>query len=272
MNQTDLPHLLLVGCGAMGSALLNGWGHASFSHVSIVTPNELSPDKLPAKLNYSWYASIEDMVATPELVVFAVKPQILQEILPLYKRFVSQDTLFVSVAAGQSMQTFERVLGAEVALIRCMPNLSVSLRKGMLVVMDNPYVSCFQREWSQTLFQILGHVAWIDDESLFAAVTAISGSGPAYFYLMVDALAQAGRMSGLPGELVDHLARQVLIGAGAQLEASHVSALQLKKDVTSPHGVTAAALDILEAEDKGLADLMQRAIEKAVQRAIELGQ
>lgn len=272
MNASS-PSLLLVGCGAMGSALLRGWGESAFEHISIVTPHKPSPEKLPTHLDYTWYSDIKDVSNIPDLIVFAIKPQILPEILPDYKRFVSSDTLFVSVVAGQTMHTFQRALGTEIALIRCMPNLPVALKKGMVVAVDSLYVSSFQREWVQTLFQTLGHVAWIDDESLFATVTAISGSGPAYFYLMVDALAQAGHMSGLPRELAEILARQTLIGAGAQLEFSKAaSARQLKEAVTSPQGVTAAALEILETTDEGLPDLMHRAITKAVRRAIELGQ
>ncbi|MEN8236307.1 MAG: pyrroline-5-carboxylate reductase [Pseudomonadota bacterium] len=270
--KVDPSYMLLVGCGAMGSALLRGWGATAFDHVSIVTPHRPSPEKLPADLNYTWHSSIEDVRAVPDLIVFAVKPQVLPEILPHYKQFVSQDTLFVSVIAGQAMQVYQDALGPEVALIRCMPNLPVALQKGMIVAMDSTYVSSFQREWIQILLQILGCVAWIDDEKLFAVVTAISGSGPAYFYLMVDALAQAGHMADLPRELADLLARQTLIGAGAQLESSDKSALQLKQAVTSPQGVTAAALEILEKEDEGLPDMAHRAITKAVRRAIELGQ
>ncbi len=265
-------NIVLVGCGAMGAALAEGWSLAGLTHLTIVTPHEKSVQPLLPHLQITWTDSVATVQADQQqVIVFAVKPQILREILPLYRRFATPNTLFISVAAGQRISFYQEMLGENLSLIRSMPNLPVAFGKGMIVNYANNNVSPQHMDWAKELLSSLGENVWIQDEALFDPMTALSGSGPAYFYFMVEALTIAGEAVGLNREVAELLARQTLVGAGVSLDNSPLSARQLKENVTSPGGVTAAALSILEEPQKGMQFLLTEAIAAATQRASELG-
>lgn len=254
---------LLVGCGAMGGALKQGWERvqAPFDVVVIEPSNsQYLPDiaSLP-----------EDYV--PEMVVFAVKPQVIPEILPLYKRFTGKGCLFTSIAAGIPLQVYHSVLGESEHIIRAMPNLPVTVGQGMAVLTSRHSLSEQHRAMGQAIFEASGQAIWIEKEGLMDVVTAISGSGPAYFFRMVECLAQAGITCGLPQDVAMCLARQTAIGVGAMLEHSAESVTDLRRRVTSPGGTTAAALSAFD-RDEALVKLVRTAVKAAIQRGQELSQ
>ncbi len=262
--------LLLVGCGKMGGALLEGWlGAAPSARVVVVEPGPLGAaaghervlhcagvDALPSRLQ-------------PDVVVFAVKPQVLGQVVPDYRRFVGPETVFLTIAAGKPIGWFERQLAPAAAVVRAMPNTPAAVGRGITVVCANGAVSDEQRTRCEMLLRAVGDVAWIEDEALIDPVTAVSGSGPAYVFLVIEALAQAGVAAGLPPDLAMRLARATVSGSGELAYRSIEPAAQLRRNVTSPGGTTQAALEVLMAPD-GLQPLFDRAVAAATQRAREL--
>ena len=263
--------LLLVGCGKMGSALLSGWlqrgmlkggghivepmGAAQFLDTAGLKIHK-SADDLPEGLN-------------PEVIVFAVKPQQMATVVPAYKRFGSQQTLFLSIAAGTPTTFFETTLGGDAAIIRAMPNTPAAIGKGITVAFPNKNASDQQAALAKSMLEAVGEATLIDDENLLDPVTAVSGSGPAYVFLMVEALAAAGIAAGLPKTLADQLSLQTVAGAGALAAASDKTPAQLRENVTSPAGTTFEALQVLMNDD-GLQKLMTRAVAAATRRSKEL--
>jgi pyrroline-5-carboxylate reductase len=203
---------------------------------------------------------------SPDIVVLAVKPQMMDGALPAYARF--SDSLFLSIAAGKTLAYFAAKLG-KVAVVRAMPNTPAAVRRGMTVAVPNAKVTLDQRGKAEALLSSVGDVAWVDNEDLMDAVTAVSGSGPAYVFLMAEVLAQAGVAAGLPGDLAARLARATVSGAGELLNKSPESAAQLRQNVTSPGGTTFAALQVLMAGD-GMEPLLTKAVAAASQRSKEL--
>lgn len=236
--------LLLVGCGRMGSALLAGWQRSGFfDSVTVIEPHP--PATMPNCL--------ADAAALPEsfspaLVVFAVKPQQLSAILPAYARFVRSGTTFLSIAAGKPIALFEKELGAGAAIVRAMPNTPAAIGQGISVAVANAAVTAEGRALATTALEAGGKVEWIADESLLDAVTALSGSGPAYVFYLVEVLAKAGTALGLDPALALRLARQTVIGSGHLLDQSSETAEALRQAVTSPGGTTEAALKVLMGE------------------------
>lgn len=260
--------LVLVGCGKMGRALLEGWLEAGqVDRVFVVEPGGVSvPD--PA---VTVCASIDDIPEgiEPDVVVLAVKPQVMAAVLPAYARFAGAATVFLSIAAGRTIASFEMVLGGEAAVVRAMPNTPAAIGRGMTVGVANKNVSTAGRVACDTLLRAVGDVAWVEDERLIDAVTAVSGSGPAYVFLLVEAMAAAGVAAGLAPELALRLARATVSGSGELLAQSAEAPDALRRAVTSPGGTTQAALDVLMAPD-GLAALMKRAVAAAAHRSREL--
>jgi pyrroline-5-carboxylate reductase len=201
-------------------------------------------------------------------LVLAIKPQVAPEIVPTLRPFLGPATAVVSIMAGRTLQFLESTLPGAAA-VRTMPNLAASIRRGITVAVPNARVSAAQRALVDTLLSAVGRVEWIEDEALMDAVVALSGSGPAYVFLLAEAMAQAGVTAGLPPELADKLARTTVAGAGELLRRSPLGAATLRQNVTSPGGTTAAALEVLMAND-GLAPLMARAIAAAARRSREL--
>ena len=204
----------------------------------------------------------------PDAVVFAVKPQILDDVLPDYRRWVRPQTLFLSIVAGKTMAGITRHLGPA-ALVRTMPNTPAAIGRGITVACASPAVTPAQRGYCERLLAAIGESAWVEDEALLDAVTAVSGSGPAYVFLLIETLARAGEAEGLPAELAMRLALATVAGSGELARLAAESPAQLRENVTSPGGTTRAALDVLMAPD-GLEALMRRAVKAAAARSREL--
>lgn len=258
MNQTKL---LLVGCGVMGEALKKGWERlqAPFDVMVIDPSNPLYlPDITALPEHYS-----------PDAIVFAVKPQTLPDVLPLYRRFSGQGTLFLSIAAGTSLAFYHKMLGEAEPIIRAMPNLPITVGEGMVVLASQHPLKEQHRVLGQLIFEGLGKVIWLEKESLMDVVTAVSGSGAAYFFRMVECLAAAGVACGLPPDMAALLAHQTAVGAGAMLQNLPQTATELRMRVTSPGGTTAAALSAFDQAD-ALARLTRTAVKAAIHRGQEL--
>ncbi|MBT4880305.1 MAG: pyrroline-5-carboxylate reductase [Alphaproteobacteria bacterium] len=262
-----MNRILLVGCGEMGGALLSGWLETktiSSEQIYVISPHPIDrqdveviakPDDLPTFFR-------------PTTIIFAVKPQVLTEILPLYKNFSGEETCFISIAAGKKVETFKDSLGNGCRMIRAMPNMPVSIGMGMTVLFKDELVSGEQSTMADALFKAVGAVAWVEEESHFDAITAVSGSGPAYVFYLTEAIEKAAQEAGLPADLAEKLARETVIGSAALMGMGE-SAESLRKKITSPGGTTAAALDILKGEE-GLKALMTRAVLAAQKRGQEL--
>lgn len=268
--------VLLVGCGKMGGALLAGWlarGTAGVdAPVIVIEPAAAAATSLQGKPGVTVAADATEIpgAPSPAVVVFAVKPQGMDQVVPAYRRFVSPETVFLSIAAGRPIKFFERHLRAGAAVVRTMPNTPAAVGRGISVACANPQVAPAQRDLCTKLLTAVGEVAWVEDEGLLDPVTAVSGSGPAYVFLLVEALAAAGTAAGLSAELAMRLARATVAGSGELLHRSAEPAEQLRRNVTSPGGTTAAALEVLMAKRGGLTGLMKRAVAAATRRSREL--
>jgi pyrroline-5-carboxylate reductase len=266
--------LLLVGAGKMGGAMLEGWIRRGIdpSRVTILDP--LIDEARRAELTQAGVrhsARAEQVRGEPfKVLVLAVKPQTMPEVLPAIAPLALEDTVIVSIAAGVRLATLQAPFRPAQPVVRAMPNTPAQVGQGMSVAVANSQVTVSQRAIVEGLLAAVGKVAWVDDEKLIDAVTAVSGSGPAYVFLLAECLAEAARQAGLPAELADLLGRQTVAGAGALLADSPLSPATLRQNVTSPKGTTAAALAVLMAED-GLQRLMNRAVDAAKKRSAELG-
>jgi pyrroline-5-carboxylate reductase len=263
--------LVLVGCGKMGSALLRGWLARGVASRFLVVEPAGPPPGPAAEMAVSWYRTAEELAAepAPDAVVFAVKPQVIDAVLPGYHRWAGPQTLFVSIVAGKTISGMTRHLGPA-SLVRTMPNTPAAIGRGITVACANSRVTPEQRRLCDRLLAAAGESAWVEDEALLDAVTAVSGSGPAYVFLLIEALAQAAEAAGLPADLALRLARATVAGSGELARLSDESPAQLRENVTSPGGTTRAALDVLMAEEHGLAPLIGRAVAAAAARSREL--
>jgi pyrroline-5-carboxylate reductase len=265
--------LLLAGCGKMGGALLEGWLQRGIKaqDVTIVEPNEDIRNSLSSEHGVNTVSSAEDLAGdlSPNVVMLAVKPQAMDDVVPLYARFKSPDCVYLSIAAGKTIAYFENFLGDDAAIVRSMPNTPAAVRRGITVACPNARVSNEQRETCDSLLQAVGSVEWVTDEAMIDAVTALSGGGPAYVFLLVECMAQAGIDAGLPAELAMRLARETVAGSGELLHQASEEAATLRQNVTSPGGTTAEALRVLMADD-GWQPLVSKAIAAATARSREL--
>ncbi|MGD9614631.1 MAG: pyrroline-5-carboxylate reductase [Alphaproteobacteria bacterium] len=263
--------IILVGCGQMGSAMLRGWLRGGAAGRFVVIEPAGIPSGLEGNPAIQWYRAPEDAPADlePGAVVLAVKPQILDALLPAYGRWVRPETLFLSIAAGKTIAGIARHLGDQAAIIRCMPNTPAAIGRAITVACANAHVAPGQRLLCEQLLAAIGDSAWVEDESLMDAVTAVSGSGPAYVFLLIEALAAAGARAGLPPELSLRLARATVAGSGELALVSSETPARLRENVTSPGGTTRAALDVLMAAH-GLPELLDRAVAAATARSREL--
>ncbi|MET4702146.1 pyrroline-5-carboxylate reductase [Constrictibacter sp. MBR-5] len=264
--------MLLVGCGKMGGAMLTGWLERRIvEQVVVVEPAAASVAGFRDKPGVFLSKGIEGVAPhfQPDIVVFAVKPQSMDEVVPDYGRFVRPQTVFLSIAAGKPVGSFAAHLGSRAAIIRAMPNTPAAVGRGITVLFANRNVSPEQMALSQQLLEAVGEVAWIGDEALMDAVTAVSGSGPAYVFLLIEGLAAAGVKAGLSPDLAAKLARATVSGSGELARLSPEPADVLRRNVTSPGGTTAAALEVLMAPD-GLQPLLDAAVEAATRRSREL--
>lgn len=260
--------ILLVGCGKMGRALMDGWIGQGTSPDAIFVVDPMQPDLPDGVAGGAAFEDIPDGFAA-SVVVLAVKPQVMDAVLAPYPAIVRPDTVFLSIAAGRTIASFEAVLGAAARIVRAMPNTPAAVGRGITVLTGNGHVSGAQRDACEALMSAVGKVAWVADEGLIDAVTGVSGSGPAYVFHLVEAMAAAGIAAGLSPDLAMLLARETVAGSGELLAQSADPAATLRENVTSPGGTTAAALDILMS-DEGLTELMTRAILRATERSREL--
>jgi pyrroline-5-carboxylate reductase len=260
--------ILLAGAGKMGGAMLSGWLNAgvALSRIAVMEPHLSDDLRQLAALDLRVNPTTDEAGPLAALVV-AVKPQTFGEAAPLLKTFTSAGTLVVSIMAGMTIAKIADGCGG--AVVRAMPNTPASIGRGMTVAVAASSVSVSQRAFADALLRAIGAVDWIDDETLMDAVTAVSGSGPAYIFLLAEELARAGIAAGLPAELATRIARETVSGSGELLHRSDLDAATLRKNVTSPGGTTAAALDVLMGKD-GLQQLMTRAIAAATKRSKEL--
>lgn len=268
---SDLPSsLVLVGAGKMGAAMLEGWLSVGLAPeaLTVVDPQ---PSEAVAALCRARGSRLNPPRAKvpPAVAVLAIKPQMLEAASGQIAGVVGPDTLVVSVLAGKTVADLQARLPRARAIVRAMPNLPASIGRGATGAFANAHTSAGQRATAQALLASVGTVEWVGDEGLIDAVTALSGSGPAYVFHMVECLARAGAAAGLPSDLAERLARATVVGSGALLGDSPLSASSLRENVTSPGGTTAAALAVLMAVD-GLDPLMRRAVAAAKRRAEEL--
>jgi pyrroline-5-carboxylate reductase len=255
----------------MGSALLSGWLAQDLAQRYLVVEPGRVPDTLRARPEVAILATPDQLPrdVSPDVVVLAVKPQAMAAVLPAYRRF-AVGTLFLSIAAGKTLGFFARALGAA-AVVRAMPNTPAAIGRGIAVACASAAVAAPQRALAERLLAAVGEVAWVADEALLDPVTAVSGSGPAYVFLLIECLAKAGVAAGLPEALATQLARATVAGSAALAALSPEAAAQLREAVTSPGGTTRAALDVLMASD-GLETLLTRAVLAATQRSRELAE
>jgi pyrroline-5-carboxylate reductase len=260
---------ILLGAGKMGGALLEGWLRLGLdpNTIAVLEPQPAAQIAALAargvRLNPATAA-----LSGAAAIVIAVKPQAAAEALPALAPLVSASTVVVSIMAGRTLGFLEGALGRGRALVRAMPNTPAAIGRGITVAVAKN-ADATQRGLADRLLAATGAVEWIDDEALMDAVTAVSGSGPAYVFLLAEALAEAGIAAGLPPALAKKLARDTVAGAGELLHRSPVAAAALRQNVTSPGGTTAAALAVLMGDD-GLTALMTRAIAAATARSREL--
>lgn len=266
----DGQKLLLVGCGKMGSALLQGWLNAGLEAAQFFV-QEPNPDAaladLGVHLNVDTGALRE---AAPSVIILAIKPQLAVDVLPSIALLAAPETLVISLMAGVSINTMSDLLGGEAAFVRTMPNTPAAIGAGMTALYASSGTQDDQKAAAEALLAAVGQTVWLDTEKALDAVTAISGSGPAYLFHMVEALAAAGVNLGLPQDMAAQLAMQTIIGSASMLREDEADPRQLRVNVTSPGGTTEAALDVLMGDSGGLVDLMRRATQAAAARAGEL--
>ena len=258
--------IVLAGAGKMGGAMLTGWLAQGLDPKRVVVIEPSPSEEMGALAARGIRLNPKQTIAADTLVI-ALKPQTFRETGGVLKAFVGANTLAVSIMAGTTIASLQQVCGDMV--VRAMPNTPAAIGRGITVAVPNAGVSQQQRELVHDLLSATGAVEWIADETLMDAVTAVSGSGPAYVFLLAEALARAGVAAGLPDQLAGRLARATVAGSGELLHGSPLSPDVLRQNVTSPGGTTAAALAVLMAED-GLAPLLEKAVVAATHRSREL--
>jgi pyrroline-5-carboxylate reductase len=260
--------LVLLGCGKMGSAMLEGWLAEGLPATSVWVIDPHPSD---------WVRGIdglhlnEDLPASPAIALIAVKPQMMETALPRLTPMGGGGTLFLSVAAGTPIRFYEQVLGEGTPVIRAMPNTPAAIGRGITALIGNEVSTEAQMELAEGLLSAVGQTVRLDDEAQMDAVTGVSGSGPAYVFHLIEALAAAAEAEGLASELAMKLATATVAGAGALAEATGEDPAQLRRNVTSPNGTTQAGLEVLMHETQGLKDIVRRTVAAAAARSRELG-
>ena len=272
MTQPSKYRIILVGCGKMGGALLTGWKSANLlQRADILDPNPIHDSLMDTNSMFHVKLAADLDFTDTDMVILAVKPQIMDQICTDIAANIPEDRRaslpILSIAAGKSIDSLQRPFNSRTPVIRAMPNTPAAIGKGMTVLCANKHVTERHKKTSETLMAAVGTTLWIEDESKMAAVTALSGSGPAYVFYLMEAMAKAGEQAGLSTEEAIILARQTVIGAGAlAADEKDVPAATLRQNVTSPGGTTEAALTIL------MDGRFQQIMEEAVQAAKKRGQ
>ena len=267
LSQIEARGMVLLGCGKMGSAMLAGWLAGGLPAASVWVLDPYPSDWLLA----SGVHVNEGRPAAPALVLIAVKPQMMGDALPSMKALGNGDTVFLSVAAGTSIASFETALGNASPIIRAMPNTPAAIGRGITAIVGNDYASAAHMDMAETLLRAVGQVVRLDDEGQMDAVTAVSGSGPAYVFHLIETLAAAGEAEGLSADLAMILAKATVGGAGQLAEDAVECPDQLRINVTSPNGTTQAALEVLMNDTDGFPQLLKRAVKAAADRSRDLG-
>ena len=272
-------HVVLIGCGKMGGAMLEGWVADTNldAQFSIIEPFQDNLGWTASHANIALFdscaASEAASISSATMIVLAVKPQMMEEAIGHFPQMIDDDTAFLSIAAGITTawlaSRLDPVSGGAATIIRAMPNTPAAIGQGITVLYSGDATDA-KRDLAAQLLMAIGQVVMIDDESLMDAVTAVSGSGPAYVFLLAEVMTKAGIEAGLPDDLATQLAEATVAGAGALIAASDDDPAVLRANVTSKGGTTAAALDVLMADD-GMAPLLSRAIAAAKARSIALG-
>lgn len=262
--------VVLVGAGNMGGAMLRGWisNGVKPENITVIDPGISKQFKSTFLKSRIWHSETPAGISPPDVLVLAIKPQMMAQVLPTLEGLITENTAVVSVAAGTKLSTLTDALG-EIAAIRVMPNTPALVLRGISVGCANEMTTEAQRDQVNSLMSAIGMIEWVDDEKLIDAVTAVSGSGPAYVFHLAECMAQAGVKAGLSEELAMTLAVQTVSGAGELLRMSDDTPETLRKNVTSPNGTTAAALDVLMGEG-GMSELLAKAIMAAKKRSEEL--
>jgi pyrroline-5-carboxylate reductase len=265
-----MQRLLLIGCGKMGGAILKGIleQHADF-HIDVID-HHANASLFPENKNLHFYRSIEQVKSKPDLTILAVKPQHMNELLENLPKIVKNSKTFLSIAAGKTLHYFEQYLGSHTPIIRTMPNTPASIGKGIIACIANKFVSPTIIDEASILLQSTGDVLWIEDESLMDAISAVSGSGPAYLFYFTEMLEKAGIQNGLPIDIAKILARKTMIGAAHLMEQDNTPLETLRRNVTSPNGMTEAGLKVLQHDD-ALNVLLEETLKAATKRSKELG-
>ncbi|MFW8635230.1 pyrroline-5-carboxylate reductase [Cribrihabitans pelagius] len=258
--------LVLLGCGKMGSAMLAGWleGGLPAASVWVIDPR---PSEWLREIGVNINA---DLPSDPGIVLIAVKPQMMGVALPSLQAFGNGSTLFISVAAGTSIATYEDMLGSQTPIVRAMPNTPAAVGRGITALIGNGHTGQEDLARAEALLSAVGQTVRLENEGQMDAVTGVSGSGPAYVFHLIETLAAAGEAQGLPAELAMQLAKATVAGAGALAEAAQESPSQLRVNVTSPNGTTQAALEVLMDAENGFPALLKRAVTAATERSKEL--
>lgn len=268
MDMSDIEHrgLVLLGCGKMGSAMLAGWLSDGLPATSVWVLDPKPTDWLQAQGVHLNVGLPDD----PAVVLVAVKPQMMGAALPSLQALGNGATVFVSVAAGITIAAFEEILGAQTPIVRAMPNTPAAIGRGITAIIGNGRTTPAQLDLADGLLQAVGQVVRLDSERQIDAVTAVSGSGPAYVFHLIETLAAAGVAEGLPADLAMTLAKTTVGGAGQLAEDADEDPAQLRVNVTSPNGTTQAALAVLMDETRGFPALLARAVKAAADRSREL--
>jgi pyrroline-5-carboxylate reductase len=262
-------YLVLVGAGKMGSAMLDGW-LARGLHPKKLVVIEPQPGKaVKALARRGVTLNPKGKAAAASAIVIAVKPQTASDAVPPLGAYAGKNTLVLSIMAGRTIGFLEASLPPGAAIVRAMPNTPAAIGRGIAVACPNARVSARQRKLAGDLLAAIGKVEWVNDETLMDAFTALSGSGPAYVFLLAEAMTQAGIAAGLPAALAGRLARETVAGSSELLHRSDLDAATLRQNVTSPGGTTAAALEVLMGPD-GFDALLTRAIAAATRRSRQL--
>ena len=261
--------LVLLGAGKMGGAMLDGWLARGLSPKKLVVIEPQPGKSVKALTRRGLKLNPKGTPAAAATIVIAVKPQTAPAAVPPLKPYVGKSTLVLSIMAGRTIGFLEKSLPPGTAIVRAMPNTPAAIGRGISVAVANAKVSARQRKLAGDLLAAIGKVEWVGDEALIDAVTALSGSGPAYVFLLAEAMTKAGIAAGLPPELAARLARETVAGSGELLHRSDLDAATLRQNVTSPGGTTAAALELLMGPG-GFDELLTMAVAAATRRSREL--
>lgn len=258
--------LVLLGCGKMGSAMLAGWLARGLPPTSVWVQEPRPSDWLRGT-GVDLTGRLPD---APAVVLVAVKPQMMAEALPTLQAMGNGKTVFVSVAAGIPIGTFEKILGDRTPVVRAMPNTPAAISQGITAIIGSKAAGPAAMTEAEALLSAVGEVVRLDTEAQIDAVTGVSGSGPAYVFHMIETLAAAGEAEGLPRAMAMQLAKATVAGAGALAKAAEETPSELRVNVTSPNGTTQAALEVLMDAQNGFPALLKRAVKAAADRSREL--